>query len=271
MTEKVFAPTYLRNEQGWIKFPRNDRAERTKLFGEEVMGHPAMLNMFVEQEIIDYVSEEEDVLLDPMSGSGTLMMAALFNRRAICIELEEHFHNLQLGVKERIAGGDEEIANRITLLHGDCRFFLPIPCNHIIFSPPYAQAMNIKRIREVKEGSDNYFALQDARMLEYSKSPRNISKLNTFLYNQEMKKIYRLCWESLLPGGTMTIIIKDRTKGDDVVELSKWVNKVCLEAGFELKDWFKWEATGTMFTNVRRSKGQVTVDCEEIMMYRRAE
>ena len=268
--DKVFAPQYGRNSDGWIEFPRSDRYERIKVFPEEVMGHPAMLNMFVQQEIIDYVSEEGDILLDPMSGTGTIMLAALFNRKVVCIELEEHFHKLQHQVKQHLAF-NEEIANNITLLHGDCRLFLPIPCNHIITSPPYGNAMKITKVRELKEGSDNYFAKQDARMLEYSKSPRNLSRLNTFMYNQEMAKIYRLCYQSLPSGGTMTIIIKDRMKGEDRVWLSNWVTKVCVTVGFKVSEWFKWHATGTMYTNVRRQQGLETVDVEEIMVFRKGE
>lgn len=266
---KVFAPQYNRTEDGWIKFPTNDRADRVKVFGEEVMGHPAMLNMFVEQEIIDYVSEEGDILMDPMSGSGTLMLAALFDRKVVCIELEEHFHQLQQKVKARLAGGNSLIEDSITLLHGDCRLFLPIPCHHIITSPPYSHAMDVRRVRETEEGRDGYFAEQDVRMMDYSKSPRNLSRLNTFLYNQEMEKIYRLCYKSVMPGGTMTIIIKDRVENGKRVFLGKWAEKVCLRAGFQLAEWIRWEAKGTMFTKVRRSRGELTVDNEDIIIFRR--
>ncbi len=33
----------------------------------------------------------------------------------------------------------------IMILQGDCRDFLPIPVNHVIFSPPYAQILTTRK------------------------------------------------------------------------------------------------------------------------------
>ena len=265
--DKVFAPEFKRNEQGWILFPRDVDERRQMFFPEEVMAHPAKMNFHLQQSIIEYVAKEGDVLLDPFGGTGTLMIGALQNMQVILLEIEDGYHQLQMQAVENLRKGDEEAANRILLLQGDNRILLPIPCNHIITSPPYAQAMNIKKVREVKEGRDDYFAKMDAQMLAYSKSMRNISKLNTFLYNQAMERVYKLCYESLEIGGSMTIIIKDRINNGKRTYLSKWVDRVCKQIGFSKSEWYKWLAPGTSFTNVRRSRGEEVVDEEDIMIY----
>jgi hypothetical protein len=510
-----FAPEWPRNEKGWVVFPQNDRAERLKLFPEEVMGHPAMLNLFLQQSIIEYVSKEGDILMDPFGGTGTLMIAALQNRKVVLIEIEEHFHQLQQRCKVNLAY-NQEILDNIILLRGDNRLVLPIPCNHIITSPPYclapdtpiltsdlswvrldslkvgdnlisvdeypeggrgakrtiqlttvshtnkvlslpytitlddgrkvvcssnhrwlakqtggtaliwkesftlkvgdrirhlvsniwetpndyqsgyisgiydgegwigfsrgdsrvgftqkpgivaehvyylldsmnfhpkveefegilhfsiynlddcirfigmfkpvrllpqfinsiigrslgqnglatitnislglepielidlttstgtfianglishnSNAMNVQRVRKEKEGADGFLSKQDKRMQDYSKDPRNIGRLNTFLYNQNMERVYRLCYQSLLPGGTLTIVIKDRIHEGEQVWISNWATRVCIESGFQMSDWFKRESRGTAFTNIRRSKGEETVDCEDIIILKK--
>lgn len=268
--DKEFAPGYNRNEEGWILFPRDTQERKTLFFPEEVMKHPAKMNFHLQQSIIEYVAKEGDVLLDPFGGTGTLMIAALQGMRVILLEIEVGYHKLELEARANLAKqvpGTEEL---VILIHGDNRMMLPIPCNHIITSPPYAGAMDIRRVRKKREGApDSWLVEQDKQMLEYSKSPRNISKLNTFLYNMEMEKIYRLCYQSLPPGGTLTIVIKDRIEEGSRVYLSKWIDRVCKSVGLEPLLWEKWKAPGHGFTNIARSQGKEVVEDEDIMVYRR--
>jgi len=268
---KQFATEYQRNEQGWILFPVDREERRSLFFPPEVFKHPAKMNFHLQQAIIEYVASEGDILLDPFGGTGTLMIAALQGYRVILIEIEEGYHKLELQAKTEL---DKQVAGAgslVTLLHGDSRLLLPIPCNHIITSPPYAGAMDIRKVRKQKEGKDDLLVQADKQMVEYSKSPRNVSKLNQFLYNMEMEKIYRLCYQSLPVGGTMTIVIKDRINEGERVYLSKWVARVCMSVGFELALWEKWKAPGYHFTNIRRAKGEEVVDDEDILIYRKAE
>jgi len=227
------------------------------------------MNFHLEQAIIEYVAEPGQMLLDPFGGTGTLMVAVLQGMYVILLDIEEGYHKLQQKAVDILARTNPEAASRITLIHGDNRFILPLPCNHIITSPPYAAAMNIRKVREVKEGRDSFFADLDKQMLEYTKDQRNIGRLNTFFYNQSMTKVYTLCYQSLLPGGTMTTIVKDRINGGERTYLSRWINRVCLEVGFQPLLWEKWKAPGASFTNVRRAKGEEVVDDEDILMYRK--
>jgi len=267
---KTFAPGYDRDNNGWVIFPRDQQERKSLFFPEESMKHPAKMNFHLQQAIIEYVANDRDILLDPFGGTGTLMIAALQGYRVILIEIEEGYHKLELQAKEELNEQVGGIGNSIILLHGDNRLLLPIPCNHIITSPPYAQAMNIKKVRTKREDApDNWLVEQDQRMLEYSRSPRNLSKLNQFLYNQEMKKVYTLCYQSLPIGGTMTTVVKDRIVNGERVYLSKWANKVCEAAGFQLELWEKWKAPGHGFTKIAQSQGKEIVEDEDVLIYRR--
>lgn len=267
---KVFAPGYSRTEEGWIIFPRDTQDRKSLFFPKEVMKHPAKMNFHLQQSIIEYVASEGDVLLDPFGGTGTLMIAALQGFRVILIDIEEGYHNLQLQAQEELNKQAPGVGGLVILLHGDNRLLLPIPCNHIITSPPYAQAMNISRVRKKREDApDDWLVQQDTRMLEYSKSPRNLSKLNPFFYNMEMEKIYKLCYQSIEPGGTLTIIIKDRIDEGRRVYLSKWVDKVCKAVGFQPELWEKWLTPGHGFTKIAKSQGKEVVEDEDILVWRK--
>jgi len=505
---------YPVDENGLILYP-DDSEWRRSIFPEKVFRHPAKANLHIISDVVDYTTEPGDTVMDIMAGTGSIMIAAMRDRRVVCIELEEGYQKLLFEGRQRIEELYPDARDIITILCGDCRDFLPIPVNHILFSPPYCLApdtpiltwnlewknlgdinqndelvgidkelltgqkyrnirksqivgiatskqkpyiitlsdgrkltsswnhrwlasppssdrlkwistcnltnrhtirgivrqtwetadnynsgyiaglfdgegwirrgqrhfgvgfrqkegqiadavlyylvknnyhvssspykdmvshdifrvdeamrfigtlrpirllpqflsemdgrglpqnnrigiesielcdkemelidlqtttgtfiangiishnsgcMNIRKVRKQKEGADDYLVEQDRQMMEYSKHPRNLSKLNTFLYNQTMERIYKLCWQSILPGGTLTIIIKDRIENGERVYLSKWVDKVCRGIGFTLFGWFKWKAPGSGFTNIARSQGRLVVDDEDIILYRK--
>ena len=267
-----YAPNIPKDEHGWYILPRDSDDRRNSFFPEQVMKHPAKMNLAMEQSIIDYVAKTGNVLLDPFGGTGTLMIAALQGMRVILIELEDGYHALEQEAQFNLGLAKPGAENLVTLIQGDNRFVLPIPCNHIITSPPYAGAMDIRKVREKREGApDDWLVEQDRQMLEYSKSSRNISKLNTFLYNQTMEKVYRLCYQSILPGGTLTINIKDRIEEGKRVYLSRFVEKVCKQIGFTQNpaEWFKWRVPGSGFTNIARSQGKLVVDDEDVIIFRK--
>jgi len=264
MTE--FAPGIPRDEEtGWVILPKDSQWRKDSFFPVEVMEHPAKMNLYMEQAMIEYVAKPGDILLDPFGGTGTLMIAALMGMTVILLELEDGYHKLEQEAKANLL--KERPDANVLLLQGDNRFLLPMPCNHIITSPPYAGAMDIRKVREGDENDS--FVKADRQMMEYSKSPRNISKLNTFLYNQAMERIYKLCYDSIIPGGTLCVNIKDRIEKGKRVYLSKWIDKVCQQVGFKQEAWFKWLVPGHQFTNIRRSQGLLTVDDEDCIIYRK--
>lgn len=268
MTEKVFAPGFPRDpETGWILFPRDSQERKTLFFPEEVRKHPAKMNFHLQQSIIEYVAKEGDVLLDPFGGTGTLLIGALQGMRVILIEIEEGYHRLEMEARNNLAQQVPGAENLVLLLHGDNRLLLPLPCNHIITSPPYSSALHQRTIRNGAEDDD--FVKMDKMINEYSKSPRNIGALNNFLYNMEMEKVYKLCYQSILPNGTLTIVLKDRMEQGKRVSLTGWAGKVCQKLGFQPILHEKWKTPGIQFTAINRAHGLTVVEDESILIFRR--
>ena len=265
--EKQFAPEYERNEQGWIKFPP-DSSYRKRIFPEEVNKHPAKANVYLVQSIIEYVSEPGQVLIDVMAGTGTLIVGALVGREVICIEISEKFHEVQQGaVKwlEQIAPG---ISDHVMLINLPCQHYLPIPnlADHIIFSPQYAGIMKTK-------GTDKWNVDTGYDFAEYSKSPLNLGTMSDFVWGRVMEKIYKKCYDTIKPGGTMVLIVKDHiSKGERVMLVDKAVI-ASVNAGFSYcpNEQFKWAAPGMPYTAARRSKGIEVVDDESIVVLRKGQ
>ena len=86
-----------------------------------------------------------------------------------------------------------------------------------------------------------------------------------------MKKIYRLLYQSVRPGGTVTVIIKDVTEKGERVWLSNWAWRQLLLAGFEAHYWFKRFVRGTAFQEMRRRRGLAAVDDEDMIIVRKPE
>lgn len=260
--EEEFAPEYSRDDKGWILFPSDVNA-RAEVFPQEVNSHPAKANLHLVQAIIEYVSSESETVMDIMGGSGTVLIGALMNRRVICIEISEKFHKLQqMAVDniERIAPG---AGSQIVLINAPCQSVLPIPADHIIFSPPYAQIMKSKGTDKLTMEKTDY------NMAEYSQDPLNVGQVSEFYYRHMMEGIYKKCWQSLPAGGTLTIIIKNHIYNGKEIMLSERAEKDCERIGFELSDWFRWPTLGSVYTRIYRSQGKLTVDSENIIILRK--
>lgn len=259
----MFAPDYPRVEgTDIIKFPKDDSSQRKAIFIAELMRHPAKANLHMLAEIIAWVSQPGETILDIMAGVGSILIAALTGRKIICIEIEPPFAAKIEQQREHIITNLKPDAD-IFVINGDCLKILPLPADHIIFSPPYAGIMKKKKFTAGDISAD----MIGEELLDYSATRGNVGQLNRFMYNQTMEKIYKKCFDSIRPGGTMTVIIKDYIENQKRVYLSDWVIRTCIRIGFEQKDWFKWEALGGGFPALYRSMGLETVDDEDIMVF----
>jgi len=262
---KQFASEYPRNEQDWIKFPA-DSEYRKRMFPPEVNTHPAKANVYLVQSIIEYVSEEGQVLIDIMAGTGTLMVGALIGREVICVEISEMFHALQVAAVDKLENIAPGISEHIVLINMPCQQYLPIPnlADHIIFSPQYATIMHTK-------GTDKWNVDTGYAFAEYSKSPLNLGTMTDFIWGYEMELIYKKCYDTLKPNGSMTLIVKDHIEKGHRVQLVQKAIDASVSAGFSHNpdEHFKWAAPGMPYTAARRAKGIETVDDESIVVLRK--
>lgn len=268
----MFASEYIRTDEGWIMFP-SDTDYRKIMFPAEVNRHAAKANVYLVQSCIEYVSKIGQQLLDPMSGTGTLMVATLVSRAVFNIEISPEFVALQrtaVDMLEELAPG---VSSRIIIVNAPCQTILPITdfADHIIFSPPYAGIMKSKGKDKLTTEKTDY------DMAEYTFThPLNMGLMNDFLWAQGMELVYKKCYETLKPRGTMTIIVKDhyemqKDRTRKRVPLSQAAVDACKRVGFsqDPAEWFKWPAPGSVYTHIYRARGWEVVDDEDIIVLRK--
>ena len=234
------------------------------------MQHPAKINLHMLQAIVEYVSEVDERIMDIMGGTGSIMIAALQGRSVTCIEISEQFFSWMEASLKKMEDVAPGISSAVTLINAPCQQVLPLPCDHIIFSPPYANIMSKKAGKVDKMAREVYGEI----LSEYTdstsdKGKHNVGLLNQFFYSQAMEKVYKLCYDSISPGGTLTVVTKDYIKDGKRVLISEWIVRCCLKMGFEQFAWFKRPAQGGAFQAMRRAKDQVTVSDEDCIILRK--
>ncbi len=85
-----------------IRFKR-DTNFRKMLFTEDSFAHPAKMDSQFLLYLVERYTKAGDVILDPMFGSGTCMLACTVGRHVIGIELESKFVRMSLENRERIS------------------------------------------------------------------------------------------------------------------------------------------------------------------------
>lgn len=291
-TTKTFAPDFERNEQGWIKFPRDIEYRRTmfpnpKLEGStlNVFDHPAKQQLYLCEEAVKYLTEPGDWILDPFGGAGTTAVAARMGRHVMMLEIEDYYCDLIKESGHTLVPGGMPINGRqgefevwdwlpptgpngqIRLMKGDCRRTMreiagsphpPFKC--IITSPPYALSVNRGGHELEAEGS------KKGLMAAYNGSPNNLSQLNSFYWEEAMNKVWQGCADLLEPGGTMLYTCRDTIEKGQRDMLSAALIRSAEKFGLKYREWYKWELPSTLRQAVNKKQGGGAVTDEDIII-----
>ncbi len=259
----MFAEQYERDSDGLIRFPNDVKYRAEHFVGWKEAGleadHPAKANLYLTEELVKYTTKPGDTIMDITAGSGSILIALRYNRRVTAFDIAPHF--IQWMEKSRMKiEHDMGTITYAMILEGDCNAFLPMPADSIIFSPPYAGAMNagggiIDRDEQV-----------GASIRQYKHDPRNLGLLNDFIYSRKMYDIYKQCFDSLPSGGKLSLLIKDRISKGIRIELGLRAMQALGTAGFQLYEWVRWRPPGSMFTSIHRSHGTKVIDDEHIII-----
>ena len=104
--------------------------------------------------LIDRYTQPGDIILDPMAGSGTLLVACSLGRHVICVELEQKFVDMQKGNWQKIQQRGPQMGYQMgtaTILQGDARNLSGLLADKIITSPPYEGSLELSS-RHTKGG-----------------------------------------------------------------------------------------------------------------------
>ena len=125
-----------------IRF-KSDAAMRRRYYPDVSFQHPAKLHCGVFLEILHrYNIKPGSVLLDPMAGSGTCLLAAQYGITVLANELESHFCKPMVEAWQKIQQAGPALGftlGQVLILRGDARM-LPLPdasIGGIASSTPY--------------------------------------------------------------------------------------------------------------------------------------
>jgi len=258
-----------------LDFPRDNL--RYKYFVRESNQHQAKLECQTFQWLVEKYTNPGDTILDPMSGIGTVHLAATMGRNTIAIEISPEFVGLQWENVQKLTevlGIPDGVD--VQVLEGDCRRFLPLsePASAVIFSPPYGSLWKASAAPKSK------FAEEKHINIGYDLQDANVGNISTYpLYLSAMKEIYKSCNQSLKMGSYLISVTKDYVKGGQRVYVSKDNMVQLIAAGFQLTDWHFRYTDPKIFQikarSLREEKGtgraELDIDYEDILVCQKVE
>jgi len=229
----------------WLKFQKSWFVHNPPPRRQDVLRHPAKFPETLAQEFIEFFTRRGEVVLDPMAGTGSALVAALrCGRHSYGIELNPKYAAIarQVVSEERQALGSEAEHLAAEVIQGDAAGFPDIASAHllpaidyVITSPPYwdmlhARGAHTQKQRRGSPGLDVFYSDDPADL-------GNIDRYEEFL--ERLAAIYVALKPSIRDGGYLTVIVKNVKKGGVIYPLA-WDLARQLSQHYTLKDERIW-------------------------------
>jgi DNA modification methylase len=233
------------DSKDWLKFQKSWFIHNPPPRHKGVLRHPAKFPETLAQEFIEFFTHRGQVVLDPMVGTGSTLVAALrADRNSYGIELNPIYADIarQVVAEERAAIGRSTSDLSVEVITGDAsRFaeYVPAykipPIDYVITSPPYwdmlhARGAGTQKKRRNTQELDVFYS-DDAADLG------NISDYNLFI--EKLTLIYKSLQPFLRAKAYLTIIVKNVKKGGKIYPLA-WDLASRLQQTYILKDERIW-------------------------------
>ena len=229
----------------WLKFQKSWFVHNPPPRQKNVLRHPAKFPETLAQEFIEFFTKPGQVVLDPMTGTGSALVAALrCGRNSYGIELNPAYAEIarqvvaeeraQLGgaaaslAAEIITGNAADIARHVA----DWR--IP-PIDYVITSPPYWDMLRAR-------GAETQKHRRQIPELDvfYSDDPQDLGNIRDYeSFLTQLAAIYQALQPFLQPHAYLTIIVKNVKKGGKIYPLA-WDLARQLGQTYTLKDERIW-------------------------------
>ncbi len=229
----------------WLKFQKSWFIHNPPRRQKNVLRHPAKYPETLATEFIEFFTRRGQVVLDPMVGTGSTLVAALRSgRHGYGIELNPAYAGVacQVIADERLALGEAAASLVSQVITGDAAritdhvaaHHIP-PIDYVITSPPYWDMLHARGAQTQKKRRNS-----EALDVFYSDDPQDLGNepgYEDFL--RRLSGIYLLLKPFLRPGAYLTIIVKNIKKGGRVYPLA-WDLARSLSGAYTLKDEKIW-------------------------------
>ena len=229
----------------WLKFQKSWFVHAPPPRKKGVLRHPAKFPETLAQDFIEFFTKRDQVVFDPMVGTGSTLVAALRSgRHSVGIELNKTYADIanQLVEAERKALGEAVEHLTCQVIHGNAaessKLFdehqLPI-INYVLTSPPYWDMLHAKGAQtQSKRRTSTDLDLQ------YSDDPKDLGNIHDYdEFISQLVNIYIGIKPYLQPRAYLTVIVKNIKKGGKIYPLA-WDLARELGKTYTLKDEKIW-------------------------------
>jgi DNA modification methylase len=231
--------------KSWLKFQKSWFVHAPPPRKKGVIRHPAKFPETLAQEFIEFFTKRGQLVLDPMVGTGSTLLAALRSgRNSIGIELNPQYAEIadQLVAEEiKILGESiQEISSHV--IQGDAAQVMRISAeydfpeiDYVITSPPYWDMLHAKGARTQKKRRKS-----PELDIKYSDDPQDIGNIHDYEeFLSKLVEIYVSLRPLLKPRAYLTVIVKNVKKGGKIYPLA-WDLARILGETYTLKDEKIW-------------------------------
>ena len=210
-----------------------------------MLRHPAKFPETMAQEFIEFFTKQNQVVLDPMVGTGSTLVAALRSgRNSYGVELNPNYANIarEVVAGERGSLNEQDAGLEAVVITGDANS-LPefvqkhnIPTiDYVLTSPPYWDMLRARGSRTQKDRRAS-----PEMDVFYSDDPNDVGNIEDYdLFLQRICDIYRGIKPYLRQRAYITIIVKNVKKGGVIYPLA-WDLARELASTYKLKDERIW-------------------------------
>jgi len=210
----------------WIKFQKSWFIHNPPPRRKDVRRHPAKFPETLVEEFITFFTKRGQVVLDPMAGTGSTLVAALrLGRHSYGVELNPHYAEIarqivaeeQAELGELAEGVSAQVVNGNAACFSDYVAQFNIPAiDYVITSPPYwdmlhAQGSETQKQRRTDETLD----------VVYSDHPADLGNVRDYdAFVEQLVEIYAGLKPFLRERAYLTIIVKNVKKGGKIYPLA---------------------------------------------------
>ncbi|HEY3398524.1 MAG TPA: DNA methyltransferase [Armatimonadota bacterium] len=218
----------------WLLFQKSWFIHNPPPREKGVLTHPAKFPETLCTEFIEFFTKSGQLVLDPMAGTGSTVLAAVRSgRRGLGVELNPKYAKI---AQQRVAG--EENAALGQVLCDDARnlpSLITEPVDYVLTSPPYWDMLR-------RSGFETQAERRDSEELDvyYSDHEADLGNVEDYArFLEELVGIYRGLVEILRPGAYLTIIVKNVKKSGVLYPLAWDLGRLVGEF-LQLKDEKIW-------------------------------
>lgn len=231
--------------KSWLKFQKSWFIHNPPRRRKDVLRHPAKFPESLAQEFIEFFSKQGQVILDPMVGTGSTLVAALRSgRNSYGIELNPVYAEIaqQVIADELAALGAQAEGLVANVISGDAaqisahveKHKLPV-IDYVFTSPPYWDMLRMRGAMTQKKRRQS-----NELDLFYSEDPDDLGNVEDYgVFLNRLVAIYAALKPFLREGAYLTIIVKNIKKGGEIYPLA-WDLGKQLSMVYTLKDEKIW-------------------------------